>query len=327
MATVRYDVTYTNGVIASREKYLLKEKLNRLCELSAEEAFRTLLESGFGGGAETTSSLYEFEKLVAEEEARLDAFIREYAPSRAEATYLLAPRDFHNAKAIVKAVYLGESTEKMLAPAGLLDVAVLEKCIREQDFSALGKGNEALIRACMDATALLQEDASGAKVGAIFDKALYMYLRETVKGRSVLKKLLTAKVDMTNILTAFRAQEQTEAMEKYLPTGSLSADTLGLLFADENTAIQAFKRTAYADFVKNCLLARGKGLPLSQAEKLRDGYDIAYFAERKYELSKTEPFLYYVYRRKTEIANVRITFVCLLAGLDEQDIKRRLRTV
>ena len=327
MATVRYDVTYTNGVIASREKYLLKDKLYRLCELSAEEAFRALLESGFGGGAETTSDLYEYEKLVAVEEARLDSFIREYAPSIAEATYLLAPRDFHNAKAFVKALYLGESVEKMLAPAGLLDILTLEKCIKDKDFSGIEKGNERLVDACNEAFALLEEDASGAKVGAIFDKALYAFLSETVKGKRVLKKLLSAKADMTNILTAFRAQDIEDAKEKYLPAGTLSETALETLFAGEEVAVGAFKRTAYAEFVNVCLQARAKGLPLTQAEKLRDGYDIAQFAQRKYELNKTEPFLYYVYRRKAEISNVRITFVCLLAGLNEQEIKRRLRTV
>lgn len=42
------DVIYTNGVIAAREKYLLKEKLLRLCEGKVEDAFRILLESGYG---------------------------------------------------------------------------------------------------------------------------------------------------------------------------------------------------------------------------------------------------------------------------------------
>ena len=37
-------------MIAVREKGLLKDKILRLCELSVEEAFRSLTESGFGGG-------------------------------------------------------------------------------------------------------------------------------------------------------------------------------------------------------------------------------------------------------------------------------------
>jgi hypothetical protein len=51
------NVIYTNGVIAAKDKYLLKDKILRFCELSAEEAFRMLLESGFGGGADTTDNV------------------------------------------------------------------------------------------------------------------------------------------------------------------------------------------------------------------------------------------------------------------------------
>ena len=98
------DLNYTNGVIAVREKYLLKDKILKLCETSAEDALRSLLESGFGKGVEI-SSVYDYEKLVAADEKSIDEFIREYAPSRAETEYLLSPRDFHNAKALVKAIY------------------------------------------------------------------------------------------------------------------------------------------------------------------------------------------------------------------------------
>ena len=48
----KLDVAYTSGVIAVREKYLLKDKIFRFCESTAEEVFRALLENGFGGGAE-----------------------------------------------------------------------------------------------------------------------------------------------------------------------------------------------------------------------------------------------------------------------------------
>ena len=324
---VRYDVTYTNGVIASREKYLLGEKVLRLTEISAEEAFRVLLEHGFGGGAETASSMYDFERLIAVEEERLDSFIREYAPSKAEASYLLSPRDFHNAKALVKATYLGKNAEKMLAPAGLFDIETLSLCVKEGKFTTL-KENEKLMTACEEAVALLQEEASGAKVGAIFEKALYEHLKETVKRKPVLRKLLAAKADMTNILTAVRAENAEEAGEKYLPAGTIEEKILKMLFADDKEkTLKAFQATEYKAFVAECLAAQEKQLPLTNVERIRDSFDIRYFEQRKYELSKTEPFLYYVYRRKAENTNVRIVFVCLLAGLQEQDIKRRLRIV
>ena len=64
---------------------------------------------------------------------------------------------------------------------------------------------------------------------------------------------------------------------------------------------------------------------MTEAEKFVGGYDVSYFSERKYALEKIEPFLYYVYRRRIENANVRIVFACLFAGLNEHEIKKRLR--
>lgn len=320
------DVAYTNGVIAAREKNLLKDKIYRLCESSAEEAFRALLESGFGGGAENAASVYEYENLIAAEEAELDSFIREYAPSEIEKGYLLAPRDFHNAKAIVKATALGISAERLLAPEGAIPVSEISACVENGDFRALKALNAYLGGACEAATALLAEEPSGSKVGGIFEKGLYSYLGSLAKKRTALKKLLRAKADMTNILTALRCGDKELAREKYLPSGMLKTEKLDMLFhEDKEKAEAAFAKTEYAEFVRLCFAAREKGLPMTEAERLLGGYDTAYFAARKYELERNEPFLYYVYRRRMECVNVRIVFACLLAGQSETEVKKRLR--
>lgn len=320
------DITYTCGMIAAREKYFLKEKIFRFCELSAEEAFRMLLECGFGSDAEDVTGVYDYEKLIEAEERKLDSFIREYAPSNAIAAYLLSPRDFHNAKAYIKATYLGESPEKMLVGQGVIFLTTLEKCVVENDFSSLEE-YPFLKDACEQATKLLQEEPSGAKIGIVFERALFSHLLSLSKKSSMLRALLTAKVDMTNILTAFRAGEEKMALNAYLPGGKLKESDLKRLFeTDEEHAVKAFAGTPYGAFVKTCFAAKAKGLPFTEAERILSSYDGAYFAKRKYDLQRNEPFLFYVYRHKAENANVRIVFACLLAGLSGQEIKRRLRT-
>lgn len=323
-----YDIMYTCGVIATREKRLLKDKISRFCELSPEEAFRLLVDSGYGGGASVASNVYEYENLISTEENALDDFIREYAPSRAEKAYLLAPRDFHNAKALVKARYLGRSAEGMLAPDGLIPVRLLSSSVEAGDFTQIQRQNEDLALAMEEATAYLSEESSGAKLGDIFEKALYRHLKKVSAHKPVLKKLLTAKADMTNILTALRTGDKELAKDKYLPAGKLSEEKLGALFIEDRAkAKQSFKDTPYFAFVETCFDALEKGEPMTQAEKTVESFDVDYFADRKYDLSKTEPFLYYVYRRRNENANVRIVFVCLLAGLKEADVKKRLRAL
>lgn len=320
------DVTYTNGVIAAKEKYLLKDKIFRFAEMTAEDAFRSLVESGFGNGV-ACSNAYAFESLITAEESALDEFIRTYAPSLSERRYLLSPRDFHNAKALLKATYLKSNVEKMLAPKGEIDITVLETCVKNGEFSPL-KENPYLQKACEQAWELLQgENVSGAEIGLIFEKSAYEYYTTLVKKNSVLKKLHAYRADMTNILTAFRAVSQEEAEKKYLSGGKLSIKQLSKLFLEETKALEEFSTTEFKDFVADCFDAKNKGMPYSVAEKMRDGYEVAYFNEIKYDLKRNEPFLYYVFRRRMENVNVRILFVCLLAGLEESEIKKRLRVV
>lgn len=321
-----YDVQYTNGVIAVREKTFLGEKLLRICEMQPEDAFRFLLDSGFGAGAEGVNGVHDFEKLVALEDARLYAFIREYAPSKAELEYLLIPNDFHNAKALLKAKSLGVSAENMLASEGLVSIKTLSNCVSEGDFSLLSE-YPILKKACEEVDELLKEEKDGAKVGQIFDKALFEQLWKTLKGKKFLRGLLSEKADVTNVITALRSTDAESAENSYLPHGKLTKKELETLFdTDLEKTKKYFEKTDYAEFVSICLTAKEKGAPLSQGEKLRDSSEVEYFARRKYELEKSEPFLYFVYRKKVELSNVRIAFVCLNAGLSESAIKGRLRS-
>lgn len=314
------DVLFTDGIIAAKEKYLLKDKILRMCELGADDAFRMLIESGFGGGE--ALSVYEYDKLITADERSIDDFIREYAPSAAAKEYLLSPRDFHNAKALVKAEYLGADPENMLAPDGLVSVDEMKECFRSGDFSAL---NTDLANAIIGAREYLQTGDSGAEVGSIFEKALSARLFVACKRNRTLKKLIAARADMTNILTAVRSADALSAEKNFVSGGRLGGDKLSKLFEQEESALRAFEGTEYLSFVKMCLAAKSQGKPLTDAEKRRDSFDCDYLAANRFELKKSEPFLYYVFRRRTENENVRIVFVCLLSGMAERDIKNRLR--
>ena len=319
------DLTYTNGVIAVREKYLLKDKILKLCETGAEDALRSLLESGFGKGVEI-STVYDYEKLVAADERSIDEFIREYAPSKAEMEYLLSPRDFHNAKALIKAVYLSLDIEKLLAPNGLVPAEKILQCIKD---NALQPLNERLQEAIREAAKLFEEDkASGAEIGIIFEKAQFAHLSAACSKNPLLKRLIATKADMTNILTALRSDSRDYAEKCFVSGGKLTKDRLLKLFEEDKARVAlGFKDTPYYEFVKSCLDAKAALLPLTQAEKIAESYEAEYFNAKKYELKRSQPFLYYVFRRRVENANVRILFVCLLSGMREQDIKRRLRAV
>ena len=312
------DTLFTNGVIAVKEKYLLGEKLLRLTEMTAEEALRALIESGFGSGAETQDG----ESLCGAEERALDAFIREYAPTNEEKVYLLAPRDFHNAKALCKAEKLGSDAEKMLAPEGLIPVAELSSAIKNGEYFKFGEELGGAIKEALD------EGADGAQIGAVFDRALNDHIALKCPRSRIIRKLLSDRADRTNILTAMRAGDMEYAEKLFVGGGTLkNKDLAKILDGDGEKARRALEKTPFDGFYKLCLAAAEKGLPFTEAERALESCEAEYFRERRFELEGREPFLYYVFRRRAEIANVRIITVCLNAGLQAQDIKKRLRGI
>ena len=287
--------------------------------MSGEEALRLLFESGFGG------DYSEPEDLILADERDIDAFIREYAPSQEAQEYLLAPRDFHNAKAIVKAHYLGCDAGPLLGSEGKFSLDELTKCVELGDTKKLGKELDGAIKAAGE---LLKKDTpSGAEGGFVFDNALFSYLGRILKKYGVCRKLLVRRADMTNLLTCFRSGSKEEAEQFLVDGGSLSKEMLFSVFEGTEKALKAFDKSEYKNFVKKLCAAREGEKPFTEAEKMLESYEVDFFSEKPYELSGQGTFLYYVFRRRAENENVRIVFVCLKAGLSEAEIKKRLRGV
>ncbi|MCD7729728.1 MAG: V-type ATPase subunit [Clostridia bacterium] len=317
------DTVFTNGIIAAREKYFLKDRLLRMCEVGADEAFRMLVESGFGEG-ESVSSVYEYEKLVLADSRAIDGFIREFSPSQAISQYLLAPRDFHNAKALVKAEFLGTDAGEMLAPDGMVSAESMQACFRSGDFTPLGGLGETILTAKQY---IADGGASGAEIGAFFDKAMYGYLGKACSKKRMLKKFVADKADMTNILTAMRSPDAGFAEKFYVEGGNIPVSKLGEIFSGEEKALRAIEGSGKEQFLKLCFKAKDASLPMTEAERKLASYEADILSENKYDLKNSQPFLYYVFRRRAENENVRIIFACLLNGMSEKQIKGRLRGV
>ena len=321
------DVTYINGVIAVKETALLGGKLIKMCSATAEEAFRTLTESGFGRGSAARSA-FEYEKLLEEDLDEINSFVREYAPSEAEKAYFLAPFDFHNAKALLKSKYTGASPQPMLAPDGLIPCATIARCVENTDYSPLyGRLKEA----CENAEKLFSNEekyVSGAEIGVEFSRAEYACLAESCKSNSTLEKFVVRKADMTDILSAFRSKTAEYALNNALFCGKLTKKHIEDLFEDNaQKVLDFYKNSPYLGFVKICLEARENGGKLTRAELERDNAETAELSLRRHELKSKEPFIYYVLRRRAENADLRIIFVCLAAGLGEAEIISHLRGI
>ncbi|MDD6994710.1 MAG: V-type ATPase subunit [Candidatus Borkfalkiaceae bacterium] len=326
--------TYVNGVIAAKEKYFLKEKLLRLIETDAENALRALKESGFGGAAAAAEENCSAETLIAAQEAETNAFIREYAASEAEKEYFLSPLDCHNVKAYFKAACTGADVTNMLADEGLVPLSRIQESFLKDDYSALPAYLQSAVR---EAKKICKDGAAGkgAEIGAAFEKALFYHLAVVLKKHVALKQLLAEKADLTNLVTALRAANFEKAKEQFVCGGKLRAEDYAFCFAENAEQAESLARKTGASGKAG---ARMRDLfdiykrvketgSYAEAEKRLAQTELDFFERKKYELTGSDPFLYYVLRRKTECADVRIALVCLNAGMKESEIKKRLRGV
>lgn len=319
------DSGFTNGVIAVKEKRLFGERLTRFAEMSAEDVFRALTEAGYGFNA--ASSVYEFEAMISAEERDLDEFIRTYAPSEAELEYFLAPRDFHNGKALLKAHALGKDATGLLAPDGLVPAERIASCIEAGDFSPL---SGELKKALEEGKALLDENKEGAGVqlGVLFERALFAHLAASCTKNRSLKKLIALKADTENILSYLRAADREGAEAVFVTGGTLRKEKLaGLFSSDPEKGERTLNGTPYEALAKLCFAAKRAKKPFSEAEKAADDLETDFYRHARYSKEGRDPFLLYVIRRRAENADVRIILVCLLAGMPAAEIKSRLRGI
>lgn len=317
-------LVYANGVIAVKEKSLLKNKIVKMCALSPEEAFRTLKESGFGDKADA-ASVYEYERLLASDMRDIDEFIREYAVNFGQKAYFFAERDFHNMKALLKAEYLNEDAEKMLAPDGLYGVDDLKAYLAGEEV-----GLSPQLESAADSARRLFEtgEATGAALGVIFERAKYDYLLSACRFSPFLKRLISERVDRTNILTVMRANTPEYALDNAVSGGKIPVEEMLRLFGENEEAAQsALDKTYLKDFWRRCYLLRRDKKPFSVPERETADIEVNALQEHRFELKGGQPFLYYIFRRRAENLNVRILLSCLIAGMPEGEIVARLRAV
>lgn len=316
---MRYDTIFTNGVIKSREKFLLGDKLERMVESTPEEAFKLLKEGGFGGESAVATDV-DADALIRAEECAVNAFIREYAPDEKTEAFLLAEYDFHNAEALIKCKYAGASEEKTLAEEGLYTVEDLKKAIEGEQTSK--PINKILLSVILDtAESFNQGKANGFTVDCAFKKALFEYMRSFAKNKK-LKSILEDRADVANVSSALRSRDFALAEKMFVCGGKLPISRIKELC---ELAYEDIEAGDYDAWIKEAAASTGKGRPLSEAEKKGDDFGLELLYLTRYDMVGVEPFILYVLRRRAEIRNARIIIVSLSAGLSPVEIRNKMR--
>ena len=315
---------YSNARAKYQENFLLgKERILRIVDAeNFSDALKVLSEVNFGGGVYDVEE-YEFEKIIDADRERYFSFIRETCPSTELKAYLLAPSDYHNAEALLKAKHLKLDQAKMTTASGLIDLNYLKEKIFSDSYKDLPVTlSSAILKAEEN---LVSENRSGAVVSLIFKKALYSELYSLSKKNPILSEIYSARADFVNVSIALRCGDYKKAKEQFVEGGTAEQSLLKLLSEENKDAVKEkiknFKLKVDLSLAVNAFI---EGKPFSEFERVSEGYAVGLLEKRKYEQGGIIPFIHYCFMKESEYKNVRIALSGIINGMDKADVKRRL---
>ena len=210
------------GTIRALETTLVNRQiLSRLLDASdIEELFKILSDTDYGRHLAEPEDIYDFEKFLSEELARVFGVLRRMSPDSWWIDLFCRRYDFHNLKVIIKARQLEEDPTPALGPAGLIDVDTLQEAVREKNYGKLEIKDAA---ACIEAR--LEAGANIQMVDILAEYALYSYLYKETISDIFLSKLVRIYCDLINIKTFLRIKNIGGSLpllkESLLPAGEL----------------------------------------------------------------------------------------------------------
>lgn len=320
---------YANARIKSLEGNLLStDKMLRMIDaVSLDEAIKVLTESNYGGGVVLENS-NKFESLLTSENISVTAFIREIMPKDLGMEIFFLKLDYHNAKALMKAKYLGqENASYMLTSEGLISIDKLSNDIISDNYKDLYPDLKNALES-IDLT-FVNGDRNPRIIDIDIDKAFFKHAEKIVaKGSMSIKKYFVALVDLTNISSFIRCRRAGLNIKSFTSGYVTGGELLEYLFTalyDQSDEVvnEKFKYTTYKSLVNKAIENKGKALV--EFETAVDNYYLNIFKNDKHDMFSVAPMAGYYLAKITEIKVARMILVCIKNGVDKILIKQRLR--
>ena len=249
--------------------------------------------------------------------------LKSYAPDSRELEILLYRNDFHNLKAVLKAMISNREPEHYIIVPSNVSVDVLKEAFRTKNSDILP---DYMRETASEAYELLTETLDGQLSDSLIDAAALRAMQKSAEefGGDFMKKyaeLITVCADMK---TAYRCSKMGKS-RAFLETalcGSTALDKESLIRASlggTDSVISFLEHTQYGEMAQ--LLKESP----AQFEKYCDDMVTELAETARLQAFGVEPLIAYYIAKETEIRNLRIISVCRESGADIETITERLR--
>lgn len=312
---------YAVARVRSRELTLLnRQDIDQLmaCK-SYEECLRVLNDKGWGTGEPVRSA----ESLLAAEEEKTWAFIRELTDDLTPFDVLLYPIDYNNLKAAVKCVVTNTEPHGVFLPGGTVEPEAMMRCVRENDFSILP---QAMASAADEAYHTLLHTDDGQLCDVILDRACLLGVLDCGRnsGSDILAQyaeLLAATTDIKIAVRSCKTGKSPAFLRSALaPCATLDTNTLTAAACKDLDEVFAYlASTPYGEAAERLKES------YSAFEKWCDDKVMDLIKGQKSNPFSIGPLFAYIIARKNEISTVRVILSGKLNELDDGMIRERLR--
>lgn len=302
---------YANAVSAVRamESFLLTHSdMEQLINARTNAEFESLV-SAKENGNKTLSDVWEM--------------LKSYAPDSKELEILLYINDFHNLKAVLKAMISGREPENYFIEPSNVSIDLLKEAFRLKDSDILP---HYMRETASQAYELLTRTLDGQLSDSFIDSSALMAMQKSADeyGGDFMKKYAELVTVCADMKTAYRCSkmEKSRAFLETAVCGSKALDKESLIRASlggTESVISFLEHTQYGEMAR--LLKENP----AQFEKYCDDMITELAENARMQAFGVEPLAAYYIAKEAEIKNLRIISVCRESGTDIETITERLR--
>lgn len=312
-------------------RLLDKAKVDRMIESeSANDALKVLQETEYANVMTNVKRAEDYEVMLSAELKRVYKECYDMSPVKSLVDIMSIKYEYHNAKVILKGIFLEKDLSHMFVSIGRVSRDTLKSNIQnnQNDLNVFMK------EAVIEAEENFKANNDPQKIDIILDKHMFKEIVHIAKSLDdkFTMKYVKALIDLTNIKSLLRIKKQNKGRDFLLSViidgGSLDKDILVSLLTDATENIQnKLSYTDYVDILKQGVEEFIKSNSVSLLEKLVDNYIMNLMKEAKFIPFGGEPLLAYIYAKETEIKVIRIIMVGKLNNITGEVIKERLRDI
>lgn len=269
----------------------------------------------------------EFETLINSKNAgslpEVWEMLRTYAPDSMELEILLYRNDFHNLKAVLKAMISGREPETYIIQPSNVRTEDLKEAFRTKDMDFLP---DYMRETAKRAYEILTETLDGQLADSVIDTACMNAMQKSAdkSGNDFMRKYVDLITVCADIKTAYRCSKMNKqrAFLEIAVCGSPELDKESLIRATLGGTESLLSFLEHTPFAELALLLKENP---ARFEKHCDDLITELAESARMRAFGIEPLVAYYIAKEAEIKNLRIISVCRECGADKETITERLR--